>query len=614
MNNDPEFLDKIREVILKNISKEKFGVQEIAAEMGVSRSHFFRKVKALTGKSANYLIREVRLEEAVKLLEQGKCTISEISYEVGFSSPSYFNKCFHDRFGITPGHFIRNKELPQEQPKLKSNLYPKLSLVFLVVIFAVFGARYLILSSEKKEQSIQSIAVLPLLDLSEDKNMDYMSIGLMDAITLELSKLKKIRVISRGSAMLFQESDEVYAGIAKKLGVDLLLEGSVMYYADSIRVTVQLISPSPLERHLWAKKYDVKIKDVFFVADEISSAIAEEMNILIGRSNVKSQKTNIDSKAVDNYLKGKYLLQQQNPKSIQRAIEYLQEAILIDSDYAPSYAALANCYISMNKLIRNNEEKLKNRKDCRLAIQNALEKAMELDENLAEVYITKGNIFCKFDWDWEQMKKMAKRGLELNPNHPYGHVLLSNYYLIKGDYSKSIDEIILAEHYDPLNPSICSLVARRYMIAGHYNKAISKFKQVLELFPNYGFAWDGIGFAYFFNGEPEKAKEAWLELHKIMGNHHMADYFAQENFKNSINYWLSKATGGSNLYCSNPSIIAMAHLLVNKKEGALEYLEYAYEYRNEDLPILMMNPIFKNLYDEPRFKAIASKLNVELDY
>lgn len=138
MNNDPEFLDKIREVILKNISKEKFGVQEIAAEMGVSRSHFFRKVKALTGKSANYLIREVRLEEAVKLLEQGKCTISEISYEVGFSSPSYFNKCFHDRFGITPGHFIRNKELPQEQPKLKSNLYPKLSLVFLVVYFCSF--------------------------------------------------------------------------------------------------------------------------------------------------------------------------------------------------------------------------------------------------------------------------------------------------------------------------------------------------------------------------------------------------------------------------------------------------------------------------------------------
>ena len=191
-------------------------------------------------------------------------------------------------------------------------------------------------------------------------------------------------------------------------------------------------------------------------------------------------------------------------------------------------------------------------------------------------------------------------------------MLLSDYYLIKGNYKKSVQQALIAESLDPLNPRIGSLVAERYLYAGKYKESVEQFNRVLELYPNYGFAWDGIGFAYYLMGEKELAKNAWIELHIVMGNNAMAEYFGNENFSNSINYILTKFTAGDKLFCSNPPIIAMAHTLVQKKEGALEYLELALKYRNEDLPVLMLHPVFAEISSELRYIHIASQVGVSI--
>ncbi|HSH20673.1 MAG TPA: helix-turn-helix domain-containing protein, partial [Draconibacterium sp.] len=563
--------NKIRQIILKNLENDKFGVSELALEMSLSRSQVLRKIKSLTGKSANEFIREIRLEEALTLIKTSDLTASEIAYKVGFSSPSYFNKCFLDQYGITPREFKRSFETGETDPltnPIIENKKPagkKLKWIYAISLVVILFSAFLIVKKpmqQKQETSVQqeaSIAVLPLLDLSENRSKEYLSVGLTDAITLELSKIKNLRVISRGSAMLFQNSVKVYSEIAEKLGVDLLLEGSIIYGSDSLRVTVQLINPFPIEKHLWANKYDQKSSNILRLSSEISTQIAREINLIVAPMDAENQQKIINPVAQESYLRGKYLLHKQNPESVKAAINYLKKSIELDSEYAPSYCALAEAYISMNKLFPgNNEEKLNNRLESQIAINYALNKAIEFDGSLAEAYITKGMILRKLTWDWEGMKEMAELGLKLNPNNKDGYMLLSDYYLIKGNYKKAIQQALIAESLDPLNPGLGCLVAERYLYAGKYEESIVQFKKVLELNPGFGFAWDGIGFAYFMVGQPEKAKNSWKELHKIMGNNQMAEYFEQQDFDNSINFIISKFVAGDKLYCSNPPIVAMA--------------------------------------------------------
>ncbi len=133
------------------------------------------------------------------------------------------------------------------------------------------------------------------------------------------------------------------------------------------------------------------------------------------------------------------------------------------------------------------------------------------------------------------------------------------------------------------------------------------------MFSDYGFAWDGLGYAYYMMGDTTNAIEAWSELHRIIGNSELVKYYQTESFKNSIQFWLDKTTTGEKMYCSNPSIIAMVHLFVNDPEGAMDYLEFAYRYKHLDLPFIIIKPNFRSLYNHPRFIEIANNVGVNLN-
>ena len=616
-----EFTDRIEEIVLSNLEQEGFGVGNLSRELGLSRSQVLRKVKASSGKSVYLLIREIRLREAAKLIQDSDFTASEIAYKVGFSSPSYFNKCFHDYFDCTPGDFKKRKEEDASIPKkaeLKENLKTRgqlriilltgAVLVPLVVLLLVFKDRFF----QNSETPVQaaSIAVLPFLNLSEEGEQEYVADGITEAITLELSHLSSIRVISRTSAMRYKGEKILSSDIATQLGVDYLLEGSVLHSADSLRVVVQLIEPFPNEKHLWADSYDQKYVDLLHLVKRISSQIASEVNLAVIPEGTSSAVPQVDPKAIDFYLRARHLWNQQNTTSVKRAVEYLQQSISIDSAFAPAYVTLAEAYITLNKLIRDNEEKLKHRELSRAAIA----KALELDPESGSAYITRGNIAGKFDWDWEAMRAMAEKGLSLDPNNAYGYILLSNYYLVGGEFDRAVKMALISEKLDPLNPMTGCLVAERYYLAGDYEKSIAQYKHVLELYPNYGFAWDGIGYAQFISGDREEAMQSWRQLHLIMGNQASADIYATETIDVALRFWLEKAKSETPQYCSNPSIIALAHLFVDDPQGALEYLDIAYQYKNEDLPVMLLRPSWSVIYDEPRFRELAKKVNVVLTF
>jgi len=529
---------------------------------------------------------------------------------IGFPVWIFFSWAYQ----VTPEGLKKTRKISEDQT-ITTATNKRLNIIILITLLIAIGVSFV--NKSRPEASLKtsisitekSIAVLPFDDYSSGGDTEWFCNGVAEDIRTNLSKIKGItKVISHTSVEKFKNFDKTIPEIAKELGVSYILEGNVRKHKDKIIITAKLIDAN--DNQIWAENYSDNFDKVFEIQNDVSKKIVKQLKIVISPKEEKVLNTQITNnfEAYELYLRGRHLWNQQNTESIKRSIEYLEESIKLDSTFAPAYVILAEDYILMNKFVPNNKEKLIHRKKC----HEAIDKAIELDNSLAEAYITKGNMISKFDWNWEEMKKMLEKGLQIEPNNSYAHMLLSKYYLIKNNFNKAIEEALLAEKLDPLNPRIGSFVAKNYFIANNYKRSIDQYEKVLKLSPNYVFAWEGVGHVQYFSGQKETAQISWGKFLGDMGNEKMADIYSNESFDNSISYWLEGAIKEEELYCSNPTVIAQAHMFIDKKQGALEYLEVAYKYRNEDLPIYLLEPHFYSLYNEPRFIDIVKKTGVIL--
>jgi adenylate cyclase len=520
--------------------------------------------------------------------------------------------------GIKKTEAVEEKDsiTPKTGYRLSKVIIASLLLVIIILLFDHFKN-----NSEKKlksdkinqieksgEQRKKAIAVLAFLNHSKNANDDYLADGITEAITLELGKNDSLRVISRTSAMSFKNAVKLSSEIAVELETDYLLEGSVLIDNDSIKVTVQLIEPLPKEKHVWSKTYKQKFENILQLEMEISIDIANEIINVVSPLHAKYNKYKVNGSAYDLYLKGRHLWNQQTENSIVASIEYLKESIKLDSTYALAYVTLAEDYIALNRFITDNEEKPLNREKSR----NAINKALELDDTLGAAYITKGNVFGKFDWNWNGMKTMLEKGLKLDPNNAYGHILLSDYYLVKSDFEMAIKETLFAEKLDPLNPMIGTILGLKYGMANNYEKANTQFNKVLECFPNYPAVWSELGFIQFINGQKTAAQNSWKRFQEIQGNEVMVKLYMEQPLEDGLKYWLAEVKKKSPKYCSYPTLIAQVYMLLLDKDEALNYLEIAYKYKNEYLPLMLFRPDFNSLHNEPRFKALVKKTGIIL--
>lgn len=236
-----QFIDKVRAIVLNNLSNDKFDVGKLASELGLSKSQTLRKVKSITGKSVNQYIREFRLEKAAKLIKKTDDSIAEIAYQVGFSSPSYFNKTFSKYYGIAPGEYktksITLSELSENKAATqKSSTFSNKALVYALSIVLLLVVGYFVISAilPKKDSLPNSIAVLPFKDLSPE-DTQWFSDGVSDNILHSLAQMQDLTVISFTSSSTYRDSDKQISQIAKELGVSYILEGSVTLYEDKIK-------------------------------------------------------------------------------------------------------------------------------------------------------------------------------------------------------------------------------------------------------------------------------------------------------------------------------------------------------------------------------------------
>lgn len=497
-----KFIEQAQSLILENISNEQFGVSELADLMNMSRSNLLRKIKKQTQGSVSQFIREVRLQKGMTMLKETELTVSEISYEVGFSNNSYFIKCFRDYYGYSPGE-ARKKigeqvELEQgdnqttevievaKKTFFKPNRIQIIVGTVLVIVLAVF--LFLpkeTINSEKNVVNLKkSIAVLPFINMSSDSDNLYFVNGLMESTLNNLQKIEDIRVISRTSVEKYRDTDKTITEIGEELDVNYLIEGSGQRIDGQVLLNIQLIDASK-DTPIWAEQYNHKTEDIFSVQNEVAKKIAEAIEATVTPAELQQidKKPTENVLAYDYYLKGLEALQTKTKEGLQAAISLFEKAIEQDSEFALAYAQIAICYfyLDVNKIEKKYLDKLNeyadnsllfdstselsliakalyyiNANEFRLAIPY-LEKALDYNPNASSVVLILSDLYAQAVPDAHKYLTYALKGIKLNIeandsiSKSFIYLNLSNALVQNGfakEASKYIEESL---KYNPSN-------------------------------------------------------------------------------------------------------------------------------------------------------------------
>jgi TolB-like protein/AraC-like DNA-binding protein len=419
-----DFVRKLYGITEDNLANEQFGPEELAARVGISHSGLHRKMKRILNLSISQFIRNTRLEAARKLLLSGEFTASEIAYKVGFGSPTYFNKCFHEQFGVSPGEYkksegekkplIEAENLTVRKRNIKVPLIVSGALIVLIMSFLFFGKKFISNGFGSKKE--KSIAVLPIKYLGENPNKQYLADGMMDAVLLQLSGISDLRVMSRTSVEQYRNTKKTVTKICNEQNVTYLLEGSYQSVGDSIKLIFQLIERGK-EKHLWAKDYIKSQKEVFAIQNEVARAVADELDAIITpeeRQRIAKFPT-LNLTAYDFYQKArdehwKFWIDNKNLEALKTAGSYYHKALHYDPGYAEAYSGLAIFYWDKNfiKTYLSNSFL-----DSAMYFAN---KALSLDSQLSEAYKVSGDIYMETGKQ-EQAIANFNQAIKINPNY-----------------------------------------------------------------------------------------------------------------------------------------------------------------------------------------------------
>jgi len=634
--NEKELLERLTQIILENLDNENFGGAELAVHAGMSVSTLNRRLNKITSKPTSQFIREIRLKKAMELLMQDTDTAAEIAYKVGFGSPAYFSKCFHDFYGFPPGEARKRMEegtLPvsdeintsdktnasengteeeENEVSLKTGKLKKPYLVFvsvgLIALIIGFAILYLTKKGEFSYQRIdqeRSIAVLPFKNLSSEEDNQYFADGIMEDILNHLFRIGDLRVISRTTSERFRDSKIPTTEIAKSIGVNYLLEGSVRKQGDNIRIAVQLID-GKTDRHLWSENYSRKMADIFIIQSDIAKNVANELQFILtpAKKEEIERIPTVNTDAYIYYLMGRFFWNKRTEVDLKKSVEYFEKAIAADPDYALAHAGLADAYFiqAWHDYIERPQGYEKSKQFAAMAL--------EIDNNLAEAYATLGGVLCYYDWDWEESREMFKKAIQLNPNYGTARMWYAGLLHIMNETEEAFKQIDKAVELDPVVFMFRSMRCGMYYQAGRYDEALEQFRTLHEMYPR---ATGYISFLiHYKQKEYDKAAEILREIMRrdassIRLADEVWDIYHKAGSK-GIFQWMIKLEEQKSF--TNPHQVAKWYILMEEKELALNWLEIALENRIADIPRINCNADFDILRSEPRFIALIEKMGL----
>ena len=448
----------------------------------------------------------------------------------------------------------------------------------------------------------QSIAVLPLVDLSAQQDQQYFADGLTEDLLNALAQNPHLRVAGRTSAFQFRNSQDDPRAIGKKLNVVNLLEGSVRRTDNRVRITARLVNATD-GFNLWSETYDREMNDIFAIQADIARSVADALRVTLGGEQPKSAARGTKPPAYSAYLQGRYFRQLNTKESLEKALQYFGEAAALDPGYAPAWTGLALAYGSLasegHLPVTEGYEKAR----------KAVEHALELDPNLAEAHAALAFIRRAYDWDWAGADVSARRALEIEPGN--GALILGVARVASGlgRLEEALDLTRRAATSDPLNVAIHYRLGRYAYFLGRLDEAVASFTKVLELNPGYPAAHEDLALVHLAQSRPEAAL-AEMEKEKgnlwrlygfslvyyALGRHGEADAMLSEFVEN---YQHTAAFQIAEVYADRGEV-----------DRAFEWLERAYAQRDSGLSQLIGQPHFKRLERDPRYAALLEKMRL----
>jgi TolB-like protein/DNA-binding winged helix-turn-helix (wHTH) protein/tetratricopeptide (TPR) repeat protein len=443
---------------------------------------------------------------------------------------------------------------------------------------------------------IQSVAILPLVNLTGNPDQEYFADAMTEALTTELGKLSTLRVISRTSAMRYKQTKKSVPEIARELNVDAVVEGAFQRSGVRVAITAQLVY-APADRQLWAQSYEQDLRDVLSMQREVAERIAYEVQAKIVPHDSRPTAHKINPEAYKNYLLGRYAWEKRSRESLFQALTYFQRAIDEDPNFALAYAGEAEACVPLVGLglmpPREYVEKA----------SAAATKALALDDSLAEAHAALGATFIN-QYRWQDAERQFKRAIELNPYYATAHLWYGSLHEALGQQSANLAERKLAHELDPLNFTASGAIGDAYFYLGEYDRAIAEYKRALELNPEFSVTRANLGEAYIAK---TMYPEAIAEFTRAGALDKLGYAYAISGNKAKARKTLKKLNEESKSNYVSPKSQARVLVGLGENEEAIAWLEKG-ERENAAMHHLNVDPAFAPLRSNPRFQELLQRI------
>ena len=454
---------------------------------------------------------------------------------------------------------------------------------------------------------VRSLAVLPLVNLSGGSDNDYFSDGMTDELITALSGVRGWRVISRTSVMQYKRAQKSLPVIARELGVDAVVEGSIQQSANRVRISVKLVRAGTDEENLWAGSYDHDLHDVLDLENEVAKAIADGIKVTLTPQEQQrlEAKRPVDPDLFQLFLKGRAAADAGTEDGLYKAISYFSQALTRNPSYAPAHAAMALAYEGLTPAFRAPKEVLPK------AREHAV-RAIELDASVSDAHAALANVMFLFDWDWTNAGQEMERAIELNPNSANAHEMYGNYLAALNRKDRAIEELTLAHQLNPAGMATYSSLLGALCTLREFDRAIAESRRAIELHPDFAFAHAWLGMSLLMKGDVAAAipslEHARMLDDNVTTTHFLAMAQAAAGNRTAAEKLASDLEQAASTRYTCAYEVASVHLRLGNTQKAMEWLRRGFDEQCDCLVWLKTEPWIDPLRVDPRYEELVKRV------
>jgi TolB-like protein/Flp pilus assembly protein TadD len=464
----------------------------------------------------------------------------------------------------------------------------------------------------RQDIELNSIAVLPLDNLSGDPEQAYFVSGMQDALIAGLSRIRALKVTSKTSTMRYKDTNESLPRIAAQLGVAKLIEGSIFRVGDRVRITVQLVD-AKLDEHIWSEIFENEVKDVLLLQSEVAQAIAQQVKVTITpveQAQLQSAKS-VNPTAYEAYLKGRYHIERFTPQDMMLAAQYFLQAMQLDPDYALAHVGLSQLcgFQAQAGLITP--------KEARERCMPPTRKALDLDASLPEAHASYAENLTWHQFNWEEAEPAFLRAIDLNPSYTEARMFYSHYLTLMGRGEEGTEQMSLALQLDPLNPFVQGLSGAQLLMIGDFQGAVRVIEDVMASTPGFGFGYFITWQAYHVLGEKDKAIAAAANHFRVTrgdptGALALEKAYVNGDYPGALLHAAGVLTEHSKTAHVQPMTIGILYEQAGEVEKAIDWFEIAHREYDPDAPYMGVLTHSHAVHSNPRFIKLLR--DMKLDY